>query len=60
MARWIPAVLAVLGALLIASLGVGELAAETERVARTPSYMLMFVSLVALIMLMMSDQRPQL
>jgi len=60
MSRRIPAVLAVVGILLIAGLGFSELAAETDRVARSPSYMLLFVSLVALILLVMSDQRPQL
>jgi hypothetical protein len=45
---------------VIALLGVSELAAETRRVGGSPSYMLMFVSLIALIMLVMSDQRPQL
>jgi hypothetical protein len=60
MSRWIPALLAVAGALLIASLGVGELAASTNRFTGSTSYMLVFVSLVALIMLVMSDQRPKL
>jgi hypothetical protein len=60
MSRWIPAVLAVLAVVVIAVLGVSELAAETRRVGGSPSYMLMLVSLIALIMLVMSDQRPQL
>jgi hypothetical protein len=60
MSRWVPAILALLAVLVIASLGVSELAAETHRMGESPSYMLMFVSVVALIMLVMSDQRPQL
>ena len=46
--------------MLIASLGFSELAAASSQVTRTPSYLVMFVSLVALIMLVLADQPPEL
>ena len=59
--RRLMAALAAIGVvLLIASFGFSELAAATTQVTRTPSYVVMFVSLVALIMLVVTDQRPEL
>jgi len=60
MRGWITALATIGVVLLIASLGFSELAAATSQVTRTPSYLLMFVSLVALIMLVVTDQRPEL
>lgn len=60
MPRWVSALLAVFGVIAIVALSSTELAAATGRITRGPSYMLMFVSLIALIMLVMSDQRPQI
>jgi hypothetical protein len=54
------ALLAIGVVLVIASLGFSELSAATGHVTRSPSYLLMFVSLVALIMLVFTDQRPEL
>jgi hypothetical protein len=55
------AALAAIGmVVLIASLGFSELAAATSQVTRTPSYFVMFVSVMALIMLVVTDQRPEL
>ena len=60
MARWVSAVLAVLAIALIVSLGFTELAAASGRATGSTSYMLLFVSLVALIMLVIIDQRPHI
>ena len=58
MPRWMSALVAIGIVVLVASLGFSELAAATDRVTHTPSYSLTFLSLVALIMRVVTDQRP--
>jgi len=60
MRRWMTALAAIGVVLLIATLGFSELAAASSQVTRTPSYLVMFVSLVALIMLVVTNQPPEL